>query len=923
MSRLRFFVLFIVLMALAVSVSSAQGALTVTPPVGPNGTTHIISAAGLSASTQYTLEVIYQPSGAVVFSAPAIADSNGAYQLPITTEQADPAGVYVINLRDTAGIIQTGAFTIEAAPAAQTDGAMTLAPGTVEARLDSTRSSDDYTLNGTAGQIVTLTLRSTDFDAFLVLYGADGLQLRYSDNGLPPTDAQILTFELPANGAYRVSATSRNAAESNGGQRVDGAYSLTLVIARPANEGSIANGETLVGELSVVQQSAQYEFNGVAGDVVTIELRTEAFDPAVGLFTPGGDRLMTDDDGGGGLNARINRFTLPSDGQFLIIVDGFRGFTGERTLQGKYTVSLSIETAGGGTPVVQATSTTAPDVAQATPIPSVAQATPIPALPGGNTLDFGQTVLGELTADSQLGSYKFFGTAGDVITLRLDSANFDPKFRLLGPDGTVLAEDDDSGEGLNALLEGITLPRDGEYVVEVDGFRGPAGDRQLFGGFSVSVNRTEQAVQAAPTAAPTTIPGATDVLAVTPTPVPVIPADAGGGITPGTPISGELTEQTQLAAYTFTGAAGDTVTIDLTSDDFDPLMRLLAPDGSVAAEDDDGGGGIQARISAFVLPVSGTYAIEIDSFRGVDPNRLILGVYTISLTLTPAPVVPTATTPPTTEPTLVPTIEATAAPTSEGTPEPTVDPAQATPEVPPTRAAPTSTPVTAPPNTVQGANAVMPSVDLESLRLLGYGDSTSVVFDGIPGAAENFAFSGVAGDLVSVKVTSAGDVDTALRLFSMSDGVLVAEDDDSGAGFDPELFGISLPADGRYILVLYTLSPSAQSNVSVTLTGSSGGSLERGTVSVTLSDKLSPQSLSFNATAGQTIRLSIASVSQIGGDAVIQVQQSGQVLASNSVGQNLRMSFEFIVPADGRVDVKIIRDLGAYGVIELGIERLP
>jgi hypothetical protein len=182
--------------------------------------------------------------------------------------------------------------------------------------------------------------------------------------------------------------------------------------------------------------------------------------------------------------------------------------------------------------------------------------------------------------------------------------------------------------------------------------------------------------------------------------------------------------------------------------------------------------------------------------------------------------------------------------------------------------------------------------------------------------------TGRAGDLVSITVKSAGDVDTAVRLFD-STGALIAEDDDSGAGFDPELFGVALPADGDYSIVLYTLSPAAQSSVEITLTGTGGSSLERGTVSVTLSDKLAPQSLTFTATAGETIRLTITSVSQVGGDPVIQVQQNGATLASNTVGQNLRMSFEFVVPADGRVDVKIIRDAGAYGVIDLSIERLP
>lgn len=908
MSRLRFFVLLTVLMMGVIGFSMAQGGLTITPPNGPNGTTHTVVAVGLVPNTQYTLEVVYQPSGAVVFSVPVASDANGGYQIPLTTEQTDPAGVYVVNLRDgTGNVLQSGTITIEA-PTSNTPNLPNLILGTVEGRLDSSRASDEYALNGTAGQIITLTMRSTDFDAFLVLYDAAGLQLRYSDNSLPPTDAQILTFELPATGTYRVSATSRNAAESNGAQRVDGAYRLTLAVARPANDGVLTNGDLVVGELSVVQQSAQYEFTGIAGDIVTIDLRSDAFDPAVGLFTTGGDRLMTDDDGGGGLNARISRFSLPSDGTYLIIVDGFRGMTGERTIQGKYTVSLSIETAGGGAPVVQATST---------PQPSTAQSTSVPQVPTGNVLDFGQTALGELTTESQVGRYTFFGTAGDVITIQLDSENFDPKFRLLDADGVVLVEDDDSGEGLNALVTDFTLPRDGEYVLEVDGFRGPAGDRQLLGGFSVLVNRTDQAAQAAPTVAPTTAPDATPepTAVVEATSAPVVPS--GGAIVSGSPVTGELTENTQIAAYTFNGSAGDTVTIELNSDDFDPLVRLIGSDGAVVGEDDDGGGGVQARLSDIVLPATGTYTILVDSFRGVDPNRLVLGGYTLSLTVVTAPVAPTATVPPTE----APTTEPTAAATTESTPEPTVDPAAPTP----TPLLPTSTPVTAPPNSLPGATSVpgnLPPIDLMDVRLIAYGDNVNVVFDGIAGAAETFGFVGAEGDLVSVKVTSTGDVDTALRLLT-ADGTLVAEDDDSGAGYDPELFGITLPANGNYVLVLYTLSLAAQSNVSVTLTGVSVGTLESGTVSVTLSDKLAPQSLTFNATAGEVIRLTIASVSQVGGDPVIQVQQAGQVLASNSVGQNLRMSFEFIVPADGRVDVKIIRDAGAYGVIDIGIERVP
>lgn len=919
MSRVRFFVLFAVLAVLvAAAATSAQGVVTVNPPSGPNGTTHEVSVVGLAPSASYTLDVIYQPSSAVVFTTPFVSDENGGYAIALTSEVADPAGVYQINVVENGNIVASGTLTIEAP--ASTGGEGSLAPGILNGQLDTDRAGDDYVLEGTAGQIVTLTLRSPDFDAFLVLFGPDGLQLRYSDNGLPPTDAQIAAYELPATGSYRVYVTSRNAAETNGGQRASGAYSLEVVVARSANEGAIAAGEMVAGELSIVAQGAQYTYEGRAGEVLTIDLRSDAFDPILGLFSTNGDRLATDDDGGGGLNARINRFRLPDDGTYLILADGFRGFTGERTIQGRFTLSLAVEGADSSAPAAQPTAVppTSEPAGQVTPVP----AEPTATMPTDGAIDYGQTVIGELTSEIQTGEYTFFGTAGDVITIELNSDDFDPKFSLLGPDGNVLVEDDDSGPGLNALVEEFTLPVDGNYTVVADGFRGPAGDRQLFGAYTLVVNRSGQADQAAPTTAPTTAPDVTavpDATAVPATPAP--DTSASGSITPGAPIVAELTETNQRVGYTFDGAAGDTVTIELNSNEFDPLVRLIGPDSVQLTEDDDSGGGIQARISSYELPAAGTYTILVDSFRGVDPNRIVLGEYTLTLTLVPAPVEPTSV--PTLEPTPAPTTEPTVEPTTEATPEPTTE--SAAPEATPTPVLPTSTPVTAPPDSLPGATAIpgdLGPIDPLDVRLIAYGDTVNVVFDGIPGAAETFGFTGMAGDLVSAAVTSAGDVDTAVRLLA-EDGTLIAEDDDSGAGLDPELFGVSLPDDGRYLLVLYTVSSASQANVTLTLTGVSGGSLERGPVEVTLSDKSAPQSLTFEATAGETIRVTISSVSQVGGDPVILVQQGGVTLASNTVGQNLRMSFEFVVPADGRVDVKISRDAGAYGVIELGIERVP
>jgi hypothetical protein len=48
--------------------------------------------------------------------------------------------------------------------------------------------------------------------------------------------------------------------------------------------------------------------------------------------------------------------------------------------------------------------------------------------------------------------YTFTGAAGQLVALSLNSTAFDPYLYLIGPDGAVLAEDDDGGDALNARI---------------------------------------------------------------------------------------------------------------------------------------------------------------------------------------------------------------------------------------------------------------------------------------------------------------------------------------------------------------------------------------------------------------------------------------------------------------------------------------
>lgn len=863
MNRVRL-LLIAALIVIVTAVSLAQPLpLTVTPPAGPVGTSHDVVATGLQPNAGYRLDVVFRDTGATVFTTDLISDSNGQVTISLLTEPTDPVGVYDLTLYEGDVPVRTGTITITA-PFEPPSGTVLSYGDVVEGELAVGQPEAVYLFDGTEGDIVSIVLRSTDFDAFLWLYGPDGAQLRYNDNGLPPTsDAALLTYTLPATGQYTIVATSREAAEGSGSAG-RGAFTLSLSVARKAQDGPISPGETVAGELGLLTQRAQYTFNGRAGDVVTIDLRSEAFDSYVRLFTADGEQLAQDDDSGGGLNARISRFVLPSDGEYVIVVDGFRGFTGERRLQGPYTLSLEIEGQG-------------PVVVQATPQPSTP--TPAPAIAGAvGEIDYGETAVGELTEEAQIGTFRFNGTAGDQVTIALNSSDFDPKVRLIAPDGTVLAEDDDSGPDLNALISEFTLPRDGEYVIEVDGFRGASGDRVLLGEFSLSLTSGGAVAQS-----PTQTPG--------PTAVP----QASGTIAAGQTVTGEFTEAVQTATFEFTGRAGDTVTIDLRSDEIDPLVRLIAPDGTVLAEDDDSGGGVQARISDFVLPADGTYTIEVDAFRGIDSNRVILGAYELALSVVEAPVVqaPTATPEP---PTPEPTAPADATPT---TPEPTA-PADATPTTPPIVAIP------AQPGEITPINP---------------GDAVALTFEGGEGESFVFSFRGNAGDIASFNVISDGAIDTLIEI-QTDDGLTVASDDDSGPGVDPELLGIELPAYGGYRLTVRPVAPGTTGTATLNFLDYLGTAIGEGGISVSLNDKFGPQSLRFTGRAGETVRLVVTSVSQVGGEPEIVVTQGAETLASQVIGRNLRLTFEFVTPSDGRVDVKVLREAGAYGELQISLERV-
>lgn len=144
---------------------------------------------------------------------------SGTYAIVANSYSPGEAGNYQIR------VTQVGAGSVASNPPSSPSNRYilqqrgTLAQG--DAVLNDGSFYDEYMFDGRAGQQVTVTLSSEDFDAYLLLVDPNGEAIAQNDDASPNSlDAQI-QVTLPANGRYRVIA---NTYDGNG----RGGYLLTV-----------------------------------------------------------------------------------------------------------------------------------------------------------------------------------------------------------------------------------------------------------------------------------------------------------------------------------------------------------------------------------------------------------------------------------------------------------------------------------------------------------------------------------------------------------------------------------------------------------------------------------------------------------------------------------------------------------------------
>ncbi|HEX2091065.1 MAG TPA: DUF4344 domain-containing metallopeptidase, partial [Longimicrobiaceae bacterium] len=266
----------------------------------------------------------------------------------------DATGTYVIqanSLRpNTMGNYSLVVEGVGAAPS----GARTVAMGqTVSGRLTASDPvlSDNshyhlYVYRGRPGEQVLVTLRSSDFDAYLAwgrLSGDEFNQEQSDDDSGGGTNAQLVGT-VGSSGTYAIRANTLRAGEV-------GSYTLSVqpvgAVAQrqptvPAGALTVSAGQTVSGTLTrsdpMLSDSSyydQYMYRGRPGDRLQITLRSSDFDAYLRWGRLDGTQVQAeayDDDGAGGTDAQLS-VTVGGTGVYVIQANAFApGTTGSYTL---------------------------------------------------------------------------------------------------------------------------------------------------------------------------------------------------------------------------------------------------------------------------------------------------------------------------------------------------------------------------------------------------------------------------------------------------------------------------------------------------------------------------------------------------------------------------------------------------------------
>jgi hypothetical protein len=157
-------------------------------------------------------------------------------------------------------------------------------------------------------------------------------------------NARINQFRIPAAGEYYIVAGRADGAlgTSSGRYKLEYTREGSAFVDVHPDIPRLEYGATFPDLITNEDPDSMFAFWGTQGDIVTISMnRADGdLDPVLELLNSDQNRLVSDDDGGGGQNARITRYTLPDSGVYYIRAARYTGTTSSNTTTGNFNLIL-------------------------------------------------------------------------------------------------------------------------------------------------------------------------------------------------------------------------------------------------------------------------------------------------------------------------------------------------------------------------------------------------------------------------------------------------------------------------------------------------------------------------------------------------------------------------------------------------------
>ena len=358
---------------------------------------------------------------------------------------------------------------------------------------------------------------------------------------------------------------------------------------------AIRSGETLSGAIGFADERHVYTYEGSAGNYVNINMRNASggLDPVLTLYGPDGSPIATDDNTAGNSGALLLNIHLPKDGIYSIVASG-------HGLTGGYQMILFVS--GQPAPVRPTF------IIQPTATPVIEVLTPTVAAAGGERLDDHVPVTSAINRPGDFSRYAMEVTEGDVFSIGVSPAGsgLRPKIELYDPEGVLVATAtiDNSGAGGDALVSAFTAELSGAYLAFVTGENDTTGTYLVSYGMGVSREDVRR-----------------------------------GQASADQTYSGGISRRGLRDVWSLFLHAGDVISaaVSPSNPGFDPTLELVAPDGSVVAQDDNSGGERAALISSGRATVDGMYHLRVTAAGGFGSGTYSLIWHYVNLAPTPTP----------------------------------------------------------------------------------------------------------------------------------------------------------------------------------------------------------------------------------------------------------------------------------------------